>query len=114
MHTQDSKASVPFVAAVEPPWPQYVSDAAKNTIIEKLSGGDLREFLLGCVRTQRILDELAKVSPSTPHPQIVRESVLHPDFVAALGDCLRNECRGDHTPRFLLLDLDSFRSFVVD
>lgn len=92
---------------------EYRSDAGVNTFIENLVAGALREYQLSCDRTQCILESLATASPHTPRPLVIREQVVHPDFVRALGDCRRNACRGDHIPRFLVVDLDSFRSFAV-
>jgi hypothetical protein len=94
-------------------YPNYRSDCVGETFLENLDQGGLREHMFACPRIARILRELAKVSESTPHPLIVREQVLDPAFVEQIPDAPRNEGR-DGCPRFLVVDLDSFRSFAVD
>jgi len=91
----------------------YKSDCDRNTIIEVHRGGNLTEYLPGCLRTQRILNALSKAEIDKPHPLVVREPVLSLEFVVALEDCPRNEGRDVRIPRFLLVDLESFRSFLV-
>ena len=91
----------------------YRSDTPGNVIVENVEGKSLREYQLGCYRTRCILETLARVTPELPHPQIIRESGLRPDFEKVLVESPRNACRGDHIPRFLLVDLDSFRTYVV-
>ena len=92
----------------------YKSDSPANTIIEMKSRGSFSEHLPGCERIQCILAARAKVSPGTPHPLVIRKPVLRGGFEKELGDVPRNTCRDDRIPRFLLVDLDSFRSFLVD
>jgi len=95
-------------------YPSYESDCAGETFLEILNReGSLREHMYRCPRIAHILRALAKVSESMPHPLIVREQVLDPSFVTRIGDVPRNEDRSD-CPRFLVVDLDSFRSFAVD
>ena len=92
----------------------YRSDAPVNTIIEIVSEASLREFLPGCVRIQDILQTLAKVSPQSPHPRIQRGVSLPVEFSTVFPDHPHSEYRSGGVPRFLVVDLDSFRSVLVD
>lgn len=92
----------------------YSSDCANNTAIEMTSLEGFSEYLPGCGRIKCVLNALAKVSPDTPHPLVVRESFLRPEIEKELASYPRNEGRGDRIPRFLVVDLDSFRSFLMD
>ena len=92
----------------------YHSDCVGQTFLEVLDDqGNLREYMLRRSSIDDVLRVLAEVSESTPHPLIYREQVLDPEFVRQIGEAPRNEDRGS-VPRFLVVDLDSFRSFVVD
>jgi hypothetical protein len=92
----------------------YHTDASIPTFIEVLDdSGSLREYHIGCDRTNSILLALAKVTESKRLPLIVREPVLDRGFVQEMKDAPRNACRVS-IPRFLVIDLDSFNAFVVD
>ena len=95
-------------------YPEYTTDADFPTLIEVLDAqGSLREYHVGCDRTNDILRVLSNVSGSKRLPLICRKQVLDPEFVQEIPTAPRNDRRGS-IPRFLVVDLDTFESFVVD
>ena len=65
----------------------------------------------------RIVDIVAVLSRANtlwPIPLQVREYGLPPAFVKGLGRRRRNPGRAQDTSRFLVIDLDSFESFLMD
>ena len=89
----------------------YRSDAVGKTVIQNESQGGFREHLSVCPRTRHILEGLSRANPPNPHPVVLDQPVLRPEFLRELGDTRHNENRVDRIPRFLLVDLNSFRFF---
>ena len=92
----------------------YQSNAGVNTIIEIVSEEKLRESLPGCVHIQDILQSLSRAAKESPQPKVLRELALPPEFATQFPATRYNEYRGSTVPRFLVVDLDSFKSVIVD
>ncbi len=93
---------------------KYPFEPSRNTIIEIVSKEEFRESLPGCTRIQDILQSLSRSAIESPQPLVSRELVLPVEFATLFPSPRRNSYRGQTVPRFLVVDLDSFQSIVVD
>jgi hypothetical protein len=92
-------------------WDQYQSDT-DGTCLSVQANGKVFDPLHTDSRMPDILTALSKVL-SSAHPALhIDGGILRPDFVQALSGLGNHSSRRAETPRFVVVDLDSLRSFV--